>query len=267
MGLFTNNKRPCPVCGKGTPRLLATEIAGDVHLCSDCSGKISMEVSRIGDMSMDDLMAHLALREENARLLREVFRPNKVYEIGWTHLNIDEANRLFTIPLNMCGDTKNPPIFKFDELTGYELEEENFVIERFMQGDVSPQYTSRFFIPQTHSYDKDDKQPQITTRSFKLNLYLNNPCWSKVESDAGSASGNDFNFQRDYNQHLNKLRFVTTALVNIIGQGNRPADQSGNTQGNADTVANELKKFKELQDSGIITSEEFDAKKKQLLGL
>jgi predicted Zn-dependent peptidase len=31
--------------------------------------------------------------------------------------------------------------------------------------------------------------------------------------------------------------------------------------------ADELKKYKELLDQGIITQEEFDAKKKQLLGL
>ena len=31
--------------------------------------------------------------------------------------------------------------------------------------------------------------------------------------------------------------------------------------------ADELKKFKDLLDNGIITQEEFDAKKKQLLGL
>jgi predicted Zn-dependent peptidase len=31
--------------------------------------------------------------------------------------------------------------------------------------------------------------------------------------------------------------------------------------------ADELKKYKELLDSGVITQEEFDAKKKQLLGL
>ena len=31
--------------------------------------------------------------------------------------------------------------------------------------------------------------------------------------------------------------------------------------------ADELKKFKELLDSGVISQEEFDAKKKQLLGL
>ena len=33
------------------------------------------------------------------------------------------------------------------------------------------------------------------------------------------------------------------------------------------SAADELKKFKDLMDSGIITQEEFDAKKKQLLGL
>lgn len=33
------------------------------------------------------------------------------------------------------------------------------------------------------------------------------------------------------------------------------------------STADELKKFKELLDSGIITQEEFDAKKKQLLGI
>ena len=32
-------------------------------------------------------------------------------------------------------------------------------------------------------------------------------------------------------------------------------------------VADELKKYKELLDSGVISQEEFDAKKKQLLGL
>ena len=38
-----------------------------------------------------------------------------------------------------------------------------------------------------------------------------------------------------------------------------PTPQTGN--------ADELKKYKELFDSGVITQEEFDAKKKQLLGL
>lgn len=37
--------------------------------------------------------------------------------------------------------------------------------------------------------------------------------------------------------------------------------------GSVSSVADELKKFKELLDIGVITQEEFDAKKKELLGL
>lgn len=42
--------------------------------------------------------------------------------------------------------------------------------------------------------------------------------------------------------------------------------QSANNQ-TTNSSADEIKKYKELLDSGIITQEEFDAKKKQLLGL
>lgn len=44
-------------------------------------------------------------------------------------------------------------------------------------------------------------------------------------------------------------------------------DKSRTTVENTTDVSAELKKFKELLDSGIITQDEFDAKKKQLLGL
>lgn len=43
--------------------------------------------------------------------------------------------------------------------------------------------------------------------------------------------------------------------------------QSNNGNSGAVSSADELKKYKELLDSGVITQEEFDAKKKQLLGL
>lgn len=44
-------------------------------------------------------------------------------------------------------------------------------------------------------------------------------------------------------------------------------EETKNTSKAPDSVSDELKKLKDLLDSGIITQEEFDAKKKQLLGL
>lgn len=58
---------------------------------------------------------------------------------------------------------------------------------------------------------------------------------------------------------------VHSALTKVINEVQIEKVQQTNTitQSNAD----ELKKFKELLDDGVITQEEFDAKKKQLLGL
>lgn len=264
MGLFTNNKKPCPVCGAGTPRLLATDIAGNVPICSDCSFKISIGTTKVSDFTLEDLKEHLAMRDENANRIKNVFRPNKTYEIGWTHLNIDEVNRLFTIPLNMCGDTNNPPIFKFEELMGYDLEEEQCVIERFNKGDKSPLCTPMLYTP-IPQFDFDRKEEPVNiSRDFKLNLYLANPYWDKVESSAGTVTGSRNSFQRDYSKHLGELRIVTTAIAMIIGIDSAEAGAGHN---NADSVAGDLKKYKELLDGGIITQEEFDLKKKQILGI
>ncbi len=262
MGLFTNNKKPCPICGEGTPRLLATEITGDVPICSDCSFKISIGTVKVRDFSLEDLKKHLAMREENANRIKNEFRPNKSYEIGWTQLNIDETNKLFTIPLNMCGDTTNPPIFKFEELVGYDLEEEQCVIERFNRGDSAPLCTPMMYTPISQFVFDAKANQQRISRSFKLNLYLTNPCWDKVVSSAGSASGSQGGFQSEYSERLEELRIVTMAIVSIIGMN---STEVNDVHGNADIVAGDLRKFKELLDAGIITQEEFAAKKKQLL--
>lgn len=63
---------------------------------------------------------------------------------------------------------------------------------------------------------------------------------------------------RDIHNSINDL------LINRQKKNSEPTPPSvASSTSNAD----ELKKFKELLDSGIITQEEFDAKKKQLLGL
>jgi hypothetical protein len=164
----------------------------------------------------------------------------------------------------MCGNTNNPPVFKFEELIGYELLEEDCVIERFNKGDVAPLCTPMVYasvIPFDFR-DKDEKT-QNKSRSFKLNLYLTNPDWDKVESSAGSASGTEYNFQTEYSKHLGELRMVTTALAAIIGV----YAKVDAVQSNANNIAEDIKKFKELLDGGIITQEEFNVKKKQLLGI
>ena len=54
----------------------------------------------------------------------------------------------------------------------------------------------------------------------------------------------------------------------VFDEGLKSSNETATKQANeAVSAADELKKFKELLDSGIITQDEFDAKKKQLLGI
>ena len=55
------------------------------------------------------------------------------------------------------------------------------------------------------------------------------------------------------------------SLIDIVVQKKSDNAPSDITQGNS--AADEIVKFKELLDGGVITQTEFDAKKKQLLGL
>ena len=47
----------------------------------------------------------------------------------------------------MCGNTNNPPAFKFEEVIGYELLEDQGVIERFNKGGIAPLFTPIGYSP------------------------------------------------------------------------------------------------------------------------
>ena len=74
---------------------------------------------------------------------------------------------------------------------------------------------------------------------------------------------NSFTFEENLNAEMEFVtKYVKQKVEEVKKQKNAPV-----VVANSVSAADELKKFKELLDLGIITQEEFDAKKKQLLGL
>ena len=67
-------------------------------------------------------------------------------------------------------------------------------------------------------------------------------------------------FEKKYNEVAVKLR-------EYILDKAKASKSSGTSQVSGASVADELKKFSDLKDQGILSEEEFDAKKKELLGL
>lgn len=68
-------------------------------------------------------------------------------------------------------------------------------------------------------------------------------------------------------KYLENISEFTAAWKNLNMEKTQKESASATNQAANYGSADELKKFKELLDSGVITQEEFDAKKKQLLGL
>jgi len=54
MGLFSNNKKLCPICGNATPRLLARKVEG-VPICGDCDAKIDMRKDKQNALTLQEL--------------------------------------------------------------------------------------------------------------------------------------------------------------------------------------------------------------------
>ena len=75
--------------------------------------------------------------------------------------------------------------------------------------------------------------------------------------------GNSIRYRIDFLSNSDELKSYIMDYVSEYKIEN-PVTNSNNNQ---PSQADELKKYKDLLDSGIITQEEFDAKKKQLLGL
>lgn len=92
---------------------------------------------------------------------------------------------------------------------------------------------------------------------------------------AGSHSGNNFVSENSFIFSATfgtaKYKQLQKDMPGIYEDIRNRVNEAKNAQNTPVTAAlspaEELKKFKELLDSGVITQEEFDAKKKQLLGL
>jgi hypothetical protein len=76
---------------------------------------------------------------------------------------------------------------------------------------------------------------------------------------------------QDLNQAMQDLNIQSQPLTAeeqaALNQQNTPAEAPSSTGSNQPDYLSELEKLSELRNSGIITDEEFNAKKKQLLGL
>ena len=100
MGLFSNNKKLCPICGNPTPRLLATKVE-NMPICKACDKKVDLPVGTVDKMTLEEFQQYMAYYDENEPLRRQ-FQRTYLYAFGLFSgdLVVDDTHRLLRLKQN-----------------------------------------------------------------------------------------------------------------------------------------------------------------------
>lgn len=313
MGLFSNDKKPCPICGGATPRLLPTKIEG-TPICKDCAGKIDLPNGAQNGMSLDDFRQYIAFYDQNQEL-RDAFSETYRYDFGFFggNLLLDSTQGLFRLKnssTSLVFEAANLKSFRIleDGATLFEGSREALKcfktdtedrarameprITRYMMELREHEMLERIDRLRDRNGEEDDHDShfdaptfdeQAPVQNFSVELTLEHPYWEECSWKTGAPS-----FDRecpsvegylcDYRNKVEDLHILAVNLMQLLNPGAPEIKVGDNTatQAAAQTTAQpaavtdtaaEIKKYKELLDAGILTEEEFTAKKKQLLGI
>lgn len=312
MGLFSNNKKLCPICGNPTPRLFATAVEGN-NICKDCAAKIDLPDGMLNQMSLDAFQEYINYYDEN-KALRDLFTESYSFHFGFLsgYLTIDMNNRLFRLynsAEKLAMEASHLKGFRILEDSKPLFESRNNTL-RCYTSDVperanalSPQIAQ--FVMMQREYEMWERMEKMqeeknggnsTTphrsrpylevpvpfRHFIVEITLEHPYWvnKRWEIDGPSFDRNYpsiDNYLQEYQNKAEELHALALNLMELICPGapevydgaEAPATVQVTAQAApvAEDPIEQIQKYKALFDSGIITEEEFTAKKRQLLGI
>ena len=318
MGLFSNNKKLCPICGNPTPRLFPSKVEG-MPICKECDKKVDLPIGMIDRMALDELKRYMDFYEAN-QTLRALFKESERIDFsGFSgDLLLDKEHGLFRLK---CDD--NALVFEMANLASFRVLEDSrplFVSEgknlRCFQSDIpdkanalAPQI-AQFVVMrqqfenmeqmskmldkqqgnnQNQNYRSSEIRPNrpsfdvpVPFEHFYVELSLNHPYWSSFRGEISAPSfDRDYpslnSYLKNYQKKADHLHAFARDLIHLmspdakeiydgIETAAQPAAQSQATGQTADPIQ-EIQKYKQLFDAGVITEAEFAAKKKQLLGI
>ena len=310
MGLFSNKKKLCPVCGEPTPRLFPTKVE-DTALCKECAKKIYLPDGKLEQMTVDEFLQYMNFYEENVSL-RERF--TKTYDSKNAGIVLDETNRLFRLK-----DENAALVFEVSSLKSFRILEDSAVLFesqvnglRCYESDI-PNRARQLagvigeFKARRKEYefrkDMERRREENAKRrgeeyqkqyipmpslgcdepfqNFYVELVLDHPYWSDFRVE---ICGPRFQYDPsvegyicDYENEAGRMHELAMNLIQFIRPGaqeihdgevqNQTVVTRQAVQPTGGSAIEEIKQYKELLDAGIITEEEFAAKKRQLLGL
>lgn len=250
MGLFGGDKEVCAICG-GKLSLLTSARAVDGKICHDCHEKCT-PLMQIGTKTISEIKSNIAEREA----LVDDFRPT---DVAAQYLQVDKSSKTWRCP-GMYGKKKIPDVFKFSDLLNYELIEDRTSI---IKGGLGSAIAGGFLFGGAGAIVGGGlgKKHKDLCNSMSIMVSVRNPYISTFEIKLISTETKK---GRMLYKMIKKTANEIIALFSIISG---MSENSDGQQPRFASSADEILKYKQLADAGVITPDEFEAKKKQLLGL
>ena len=259
MGIF--GKSVCPVCGKevGAMKKSLGKING-ANVCSQCYGAILKKGINLCNSSITLEEATNILKQREKEI--EAFHADK--KIG-NYIYFDDTARKFALPqTTMLGKVKDLNIYNYSALIDFELLEDG---DAQLTGGVGRAIVGGALMGGVGAIvgATTRKKSKKTCSKLQIKLTLNelNNSTQYITFINAETKKNSMLYKTSYNiaqEIISTLNVICQGISNELNVEEIPSQ-------NEVSAADEILKFKQLMDEGIITSEEFESKKKQLLGL
>ena len=251
-------KKTCVVCNREMGFLSSGATIKDGVICVDCQTLAKLKNKQFSEHDSASLKAHIA--EKNPEYFsaidnRAAFNATKNIE---KYLYVDEGNKKF-----MVG--KDGVIFAYADLIGYELLEDN---ETITKGGLGGAVVGGLIAGSTGALVGaaiSGKKSKSTCDALDIKLTVKNYQTDAVYIrfigvlEKGIKTNNII-----YKVAKENAQKCLSALMLITDENDTAKTPP---VAPAVDVAAELQKFHDLKEKGILTEDEFNAKKAQLLGL
>lgn len=304
MGLLTK-KDPCAICGGKVKAIFPWKIDGQL-VCNDCHGVTDLPDGVENRMTVEDFREYMAFREENARRKAQ-FEVSKKIDFGWldTKFMFDFNNHFLCMDKNLdktIFEGKNIRSFTIKEDESLLFEGDANGLCHYVS--TVPE-RARALAPQIDHYrlqlelerererlrrehNDNSYHPVIffdiqePFKQFVIEIQFDHPYWNLYQADMGGPTFDNSNPYVDdyiysYEERAKTMEELATALMNIAfpnapkkvvnGFGDSSTPPASNAAAAPVDAVTEIQRYKALMDQGILTEEEFNAKKQQLLGL
>lgn len=262
MGIFKTEN--CPICGAPTGAMSksSAKYAG-VYVCQDCAKKLAankIQLIKLKKYPLEELQEIVGAENKKQEVHQEAVATFAATKKIGNFIHFDDVNKKIAIPkTSFTGKIRDLQIFDYSSVVEYELLEDGNSIEK---GGVGRALVGGALFGGVGALvgASTGHRHKATCSKLQIKITLN-------DMQTPTVYVNFIQAETKKDGALYKMIFPMAqealSVLSIITQ----SEKSENSPHDKESAADEILKFKKLLDEGIITQEEFDLKKKQLLGL